>query len=534
MQIVCSQCQAEYEIDPPAAPFGRLQDLVFRCTACGGSIPIREETSPDQAPSAAEEPAAKFVLRQNGKSYNVKDSATMQRWIVERRVWVDDEVSVDGGGYARVGELDEFKVFFKLVSDADRAIHVPEPAALAAPNPPDRRAPDGKDTGVSRDRKTAPSKSKSLFARPVGLSEDDTSGADAVVSRTAGPVVSSPNPERSDRSSADAPVRAELETPSTTGDEGRSTAEEREQAPSGALSVAPVVPVPTQDAVPVTVEEWELGEALPDDSGASVLPASTAQDAIDMELDEEDFFSEEQSALALGSLDDEDDEFEWGQKRRSNMLVWWLLFLGALGGSGYGALEWLNRADESAVTSEAADGEPDASAPAATNVEPDDPEANAETVPPIGAADPAEKADSEAEDVDGTKEPVPNPVTPPASAADEPATDGPGQTANAAATKAMPPAPKAAPTKPSASRETDRGWAQLDRGNFDAARKHFNAALAATSGYPDARFGLAYVNEKQGRVDEAVRQYCRLSTGSSGSVKSEADGRLRSLDRACP
>ena len=41
MQIVCPNCQAEYELDPPAAPFARDQDLVFRCTACGTAIPLR-------------------------------------------------------------------------------------------------------------------------------------------------------------------------------------------------------------------------------------------------------------------------------------------------------------------------------------------------------------------------------------------------------------------------------------------------------------------------------------------------------------
>jgi hypothetical protein len=45
---------------------------------------------------------------------------------------------------------------------------------------------------------------------------------------------------------------------------------------------------------------------------------------------------------------------------------------------------------------------------------------------------------------------------------------------------------------------------------------------------------MAYVNENEGRIDEAVVQYCRLAATASGDVKNEAAGRLRSLDKECP
>ena len=102
------------------------------------------------------------------------------------------------------------------------------------------------------------------------------------------------------------------------------------------------------------------------------------------------------------------------------------------------------------------------------------------------------------------------------------------------AAKPAAPSKPAPPAKPSAGREAERGWAQIDRGNWDGARRHFNTALSVNRSHPDARLGLAYVNEHQGRVDEAVRQYCSLAATAAGDVKNEANGRLRSLDRACP
>ena len=125
MQICCPKCQAEYELDPPAAPFARDQDLVFRCSACGTSIPLRSATEggelgeadePDtdvlEAPKAT--PSPQFVLKQEGNSYHVKDEAMLQRWIAERRVWPDDEISVEGAPWTRVGSIEKYSVFFKL------------------------------------------------------------------------------------------------------------------------------------------------------------------------------------------------------------------------------------------------------------------------------------------------------------------------------------------------------------------------------------------------------------------------------------
>ena len=117
-----------------------------------------------------------------------------------------------------------------------------------------------------------------------------------------------------------------------------------------------------------------------------------------------------------------------------------------------------------------------------------------------------------------------------------PAGDPPAEPGMAAAPepeRAKPVAPPP-PKKPSASSEISRGWAQIDRENWSKARGHFDAALRMQPSNPDARFGVAYVNEQQGRMGEAVSQYCRLSATASGEVKVEAEGRLRALAKDCP
>ena len=94
--------------------------------------------------------------------------------------------------------------------------------------------------------------------------------------------------------------------------------------------------------------------------------------------------------------------------------------------------------------------------------------------------------------------------------------------------------PERARSSGNAKAETNRGWAYADREDWTKARTHFNNAVKASPGHADARFGLAYVNEKQGRVEEAVGQYCRLKATASGDAKIEASGRIDALGRECP
>ncbi|MGB0639937.1 MAG: tetratricopeptide repeat protein [Myxococcota bacterium] len=456
MQIVCDQCRAQYEIDPPAAPFVRDQDLVFRCTACGNSILVKPGGDDSAEPAASQEPdtgaatpqeTRSILLRQEGKTYHVKDQATLQRWIVERRILREDEISMGGQEWKTVGDFEGFHVFFELIDKADRSA---EEAVEA--------------TDV------VPSKVDLFAAPPTGV------------------------------------------IPESLGDSAQGLGR------------------PIRLAV----------EAIPEEEPASLLPDNSSigpdEPTMDMNFEEEDFFSEEQTVLdgggsfstanTLDSGDDDDfgPEFEWAASRRKRVLVWWALCFSALGGTGWLALNYLNQRDAVLEKNAVVDVQP--VLPDAV-VEPD--AAKADGADSGAAPEPEVKAEAE-------KEPPAEKVaveasTPKAPPKPKAATDKPSVKKKAKASGAK---PERTRSSGNAKAETNRGWAYADREDWAKARNHFNNAVKASPGHADARFGLAYVNEKQGRVEEAVRQYCRLRATASGDAKIEASGRIDALGRKCP
>ena len=467
MQLVCDQCQATYELDPPAAPFARDQNLVFRCTACGHSIPMRRG-EPDKVASVLDAPDRPevaqngFLLRQEGKLYQVKDVAMLQRWIAERRIWRTDEISEDGQTWKKADQLEGSSVFFDLVDQAEQS------SASAG------------GTG------------KGLFAKPQNAGD---------------PLASIKMPE------GDATEKATQEVVSEV------VAEEEDLSDSD------------EDTSIVEVEESEpvrlAVEAIPEELPAPLLSMDEPT------MDEEDFFSEEQdvgfSSGPMTSGSDYDDELEWMQAKRKNMVTWWLLFFGALGGAGYFALDFLNQQDSKQVKqAEVEDAEPVPDEPSLAEVPPDKgQEDSGEASEKDGEPTDEAVVEGEAVPQDVEEEVAEAPPPPPAVAATPP----PPVTPAAAPPRA---APAPTPGSINPGREVDRGWSKIDGENWSAARTHFSNALRADPGNGDAKFGLAYVNENQGRVDEAVRQYCRLQSSGSGEAKAEASGRLRALGRDCP
>ena len=497
MQLVCDQCHATYELDPPAAPFARDQNLVFRCTACGHSIPI-PRGEPEAVASVVDVPERPvpaqqgFLLRQEGKLYQVDDLAMLQRWIAERRIWRTDDISRDGAVWEKASDLEGVAVFFDLVEQAEKSTQ-PAPASgkglFSKPkNTGDALAsiqmPDG---GLSAEIEPAPDEPLATvteaFTEAFDVADEDASAAVSKVVAEEFDVMESVEAESVEEAEETAPLR---------------------------LAV----------------------EAIPEEEPA-VLPSV---DEPTMDLGEDDFFSEEQSlgfdTPVMGSGGgDYDDELEWMQTKRKSMVTWWLLFFGALGGAGYFALDFLNQQDSKVPSSEAVTSddpvEPAPADPVVTEAEKSD---SGSTAEPDQMGD-----DVAAEEKGETEASVPVPETaaeppPPPTPVTSTPTPTPAPPPQAAVSTPPPPPP----TRANPGREVDRGWAKIDREAWDAARTHFNNALRADPASGDAKFGLAYVNENQGRTDEAVRQYCRLQTSGSGEAKAEAAGRLRALGRSCP
>jgi hypothetical protein len=140
--------------------------MKFRCSSCGRTFTTRfeeeerEDTELDATgtvtrtppPQPVESKAAGpgMLLKQEGKVYHVKDTATMQKWIVERRVLREDLVSIGGVRWEPVGSRPELEVFFQVVEQADQAqaiatggpVLVSPVAPTAGPPPPPLPGPD--------------------------------------------------------------------------------------------------------------------------------------------------------------------------------------------------------------------------------------------------------------------------------------------------------------------------------------------------------------------------------------------------------
>ena len=147
--IECEHCEAGYELELPPAALAGGRSVKFRCTACGHSFHVVKDGAivdarPKRASAASEATVSKaassaaasaamdhVLLRQDGVSYHVPDVATLQRWIVERRVLPTDELDFGGGQWVQAGDRPDLASFFAIVSEVEVATR--KLAAVAAP-----------------------------------------------------------------------------------------------------------------------------------------------------------------------------------------------------------------------------------------------------------------------------------------------------------------------------------------------------------------------------------------------------------------
>jgi predicted Zn finger-like uncharacterized protein len=119
MDVRCDRCQTEYEFDE-----ARLTEtgVAVRCTACGNVFKVSRPVAA-AAPIDLERPRQWKVRRNDGQVYALKDLPELQRWIVERRVSRDDEVSLSGDAWRKLGGMPELASFFDIVEAAELAQH---------------------------------------------------------------------------------------------------------------------------------------------------------------------------------------------------------------------------------------------------------------------------------------------------------------------------------------------------------------------------------------------------------------------------
>lgn len=556
MRIVCSKCNTEYDIElPRTALEGKHRSLKFRCSSCGfiftthlepskvDSKPTEEVSDPGkkkpQAPTAAAAAAPKgILLKQEGKIYNVRDQATLQRWIIERRVLRDDEISSGGAVWEKVADRADLQSFFELVDKADKTgeegAWVSWDQNDGAPPPPNEstgeilgalEADDDGTEGLAteeaeteemgdgrlRDDFSAilPASSRpddaGIPAFPMGgaLGRQDPlamsgtrpsgqTGRDQVFdafpmdqmgddAAPAQPVAPSPPPT---------PVRQPDSVPSTPIISQISTASSNPVlgSVSPVLAQAPT-PVPVPMPMPVPVAPQQVGTTIPP------IPRKSRE------------------------LDWEDDRR--GRSSSNNDINWTLIAVVAILVIGVGMLVLALRQQPTPQPMYVMTPQQVGLVPVQQGTQ----------VLPTTTA-PTTTAPTTAPTTTAPETTAPTTTTPTTTAptTTTPTTTTPETTTTPAQTE---PAPKSGGS--SGKSLTKQGWAALDRGDYSKARSLCLDAAAQNPLSADAHYCVGMASENQGDISTAVDRYCQArSLTTDPTTSRELDGILKRLGRSCP
>ncbi|HEX9306681.1 MAG TPA: tetratricopeptide repeat protein [Anaeromyxobacter sp.] len=156
MDVRCERCRAQYVFDDDqVTPSG----LTVQCTNCGHLFKVKKKelvvtvavkpgdfegeplpataaaprsggaraSLPGGAPAAAApqhepERAREWRVRQaNGNIFTFRELTTLQKWIIEQKVARDDEISLAGDQWKRLGNIADLASFFQVVEAAERS-----------------------------------------------------------------------------------------------------------------------------------------------------------------------------------------------------------------------------------------------------------------------------------------------------------------------------------------------------------------------------------------------------------------------------
>jgi predicted Zn finger-like uncharacterized protein len=189
MDVRCDRCQTEYELDDDSVSDAGAS---VQCTTCGHTFVVGRNGVPIEVGVPATPPAGTaevggpqaadwLLATEDGQTHRFRDLTTLQKWVVERKVTLDDRVSQKGGRWRHLREVAELAPFFDVVAQADRA----RSAELAR-----RPRPPGTSSGVTPTRQTTVSRQTAAQMRreayPDGASgrpsmRDDTSRAAVIL-----------------------------------------------------------------------------------------------------------------------------------------------------------------------------------------------------------------------------------------------------------------------------------------------------------------------------------------------------------------
>jgi predicted Zn finger-like uncharacterized protein len=137
MDVSCPQCKTEYEFEDARIPD---DGLTVKCTQCAHVFRMKKKAPELPRPTEDSQPGREWRLRQSsGTIFSFRRLTTLQKWIVERKVQKEDEISLTGDSWKRLGDIAELASFFQVVDEAVQAearASAPRPPPPAPPSPP--------------------------------------------------------------------------------------------------------------------------------------------------------------------------------------------------------------------------------------------------------------------------------------------------------------------------------------------------------------------------------------------------------------
>lgn len=117
MDVACPRCATEYEFDEARIP---SDGVTVKCTQCSHVFRIKKKAS--AFTTEVSQPGRDWKLRHSdGRVESFQKLTTLHSWIVERRVNRNDEVSLSGETWKRLGDIAELASFFTIVDEAERS-----------------------------------------------------------------------------------------------------------------------------------------------------------------------------------------------------------------------------------------------------------------------------------------------------------------------------------------------------------------------------------------------------------------------------
>ena len=167
MDVRCEKCLTQYEFDDAKVTEA---GVTVKCTSCGHVFKVRRMVSPlppaSRVDAFAPEDAQidrprEWKIRQvQGNVFTCRELTTLQKWIVERKVVREDEISLSGDSWKRLGNIPELAGFFLVVDQANRAQLLEQQLRAAPPERP-------RSEGVAPGRGPSPTQEPTWLESPT-------------------------------------------------------------------------------------------------------------------------------------------------------------------------------------------------------------------------------------------------------------------------------------------------------------------------------------------------------------------------------